>query len=339
MIFCLLISLASDKVIQPWILYATDCWRNAINNQSFVASVFLDFKKAFDCTNHSILLDKLHLYCNNHLIVNWFRHYLSGRKQRVKIEGVKSGWKGISIGVPQGSILGPLLFSLYVNDLPKSVLNSTVCMYSIFAISSSIQELNSILISDLNCIYLWLCSNRICLNLTKSVAMLICSKKKAKTISGLSIAFNGSMLKNVDVFKYLGVYVDQHLTWGYHIDKVVCKARSRLYALKRMLPLPPKVVALAFVLPCFDYCDVVWSPYTNELKNSIEKVHRKALKLIQSAEIVATLPPTMAVLREFHLAIQVFRCVNHLSPEYFYSTIEKQIQRVSSSSVYSSNPY
>ncbi len=68
-----------------------------------MASVFLDFKKAFDCINHSILLDKLRLYCNNHLIVNWFRHYLSGRKQRVKIEGVKSGWKGISIGVPQTS--------------------------------------------------------------------------------------------------------------------------------------------------------------------------------------------------------------------------------------------
>ena len=115
---------------QDVLLYVVDCWRKAIDERKFVLTGFLDLAKAFDCVNHCVLLDKLAHYGVVHSSHTWFESYLSNRMQSVKFNGLLSEWGSVCVSVPYGSILGPLLFSINVNDLPNVVKSSQLNMYA-----------------------------------------------------------------------------------------------------------------------------------------------------------------------------------------------------------------
>ena len=128
---------------------ATEAWRKDTDKKKFVGSVFFYLKKAFDCVNHQILLAKLPFYGFTTLVLEWFRSYLSGRVQKVCVGNSSSQWGNITTGVPQGSILGPLLFSLFVNDIPASVSNCVCRLYAddtiLYTSGDSISDLNQLL--------------------------------------------------------------------------------------------------------------------------------------------------------------------------------------------------
>ena len=112
------------------LLHITDSWRKAIDDSQFTAVAFLDISKAFDSVNHDILLSKLACYGVSGKSLTWFASYLSCRHQQVCLQGLSSQWGEIHVGVPQGSILGPLLFGIYMNDLPKVVGNCNLSLYA-----------------------------------------------------------------------------------------------------------------------------------------------------------------------------------------------------------------
>ena len=191
----------------------------------FTATVFIDLKKAFDTVDHDILLQKIEKYGVNGLEHIWFSSYLKNRRQLCRVNGVASNMGEISCGVPQGSCLGPLLFLIYLNDLPFSLKNSEVAMYaddtSISYSSKNIDELNEALNSDVDALKQWLEGNNLSLNLINTQAMVIGSRPNLKKISDKlvpipSFAIGNSHIDVVANAKYLGIQLDKHLVWDEH---------------------------------------------------------------------------------------------------------------------------
>ena len=147
-----------------------------------VGVVFIDLKKAFDTVDHEIVCRKLDLYGVHQRELSWFESYLSDRKQFCRVNGADSTLGNIEVGVPQGSCLGPLLFPIYVNDLPQAVQESNVSMYaddtSLCYQSHDLTQLNEAISNDLRKLDSWLQGNKLPLNIAKTHSMLICTKQK-----------------------------------------------------------------------------------------------------------------------------------------------------------------
>ena len=192
---------------QDVLVYVTDCWRKAIDESKFTAAAFLDVSKAFDSVNHDILLSKLACYGVMDNSLMWFASYLSGHRQRVTLRGSFSDWGMIRAGVPQGSILGPLLFSIYMNDLPSVVRGCQLNMYAddteLHCSSGDLFSAQHGLQCDLDSIEFWLRTNQLSLNVGKSHVMLIGSRQKLRN-SDLCVTVN-----------------DRQLTLGYHLLNIL----------------------------------------------------------------------------------------------------------------------
>ena len=183
--------------------------------------VFIDLKKAFDTVDHKILCKKLELYGVQNRELSWFESYLTNRKQICRVNGVDSEIGDIEVGVPQGSCLGPLLFLIYINDLPQAVQDSTVSMYadvtSLCYQSSDITQLNEAINGDLKQLDTWLQGNKLSLNVAKTHSMLVSTKQRHNILQSqnkdldLKICENG--LQVVQKTKYLGVEIDCSLDW------------------------------------------------------------------------------------------------------------------------------
>ena len=189
-------------------------------------AIFLDLAKAFDCVSHDILLRKLEKYGIRGNVYKLFKSYLSSRSQYVKLDNTVSSFIDIVFGVPQGSILGPLLFLIYINDLPEAS-HFFIRLFAddtfLCAQDSELWRLENNVNTELSKVYKWLVSNKLTLNYDKCKFMIVSKKKKT---SNLSIKINHKDLKQCDTYKYLGVYVDKKLSWKPHID-YICKKISK----------------------------------------------------------------------------------------------------------------
>ena len=172
----------------------------ALNAGKHVAGVFLDFRKAYDTVNHSILLKKMHAYGIRGNILDWFKKYLNNREQFTSINKTHSDKKNISCGIPQGSVLGPLLFLIYINDLP----NVSKKLYSILFADDTWQ--------------IWFASNKLTLNIEKS-HYVIFHRARLKQ-SNINITLSNISLERVTFTKFLGVIIDEKLSFTRHISYI-----------------------------------------------------------------------------------------------------------------------
>ena len=187
-------------------------------------AVLIDFRKAFDSVNHSLLLKTLYALAIVDQEYEWFTDYLKGRSQVVGFQGAFSDAESICVGVPQGSILGPLLFLLHVNDLPTVARKFSMLMYAddtvLFYFGKVAATIEKSLNEDLDLIGSWLYKNSLFLNAVKTEAMLLGTHARLSD-ADFGITFKGQPIKRVFEFKYLGVIFDEHISWNSHVKYVL----------------------------------------------------------------------------------------------------------------------
>jgi hypothetical protein len=267
-----------------------DDWLQNMDDKLCTGVCFLDISKCFDSIDHELLLKKLSKYGVRNLELLWFNDYLSNRSQCVSYNNKLSELVDINIGVPQGSTLGPLLFVLFVNDLPMFIKNGRCTMYADDTIihvskldSEEVnQELNDVLVNVEN----WYKANRLVLNVTKSNAMLINYNTAGnESADDFSVYLNESKLDNVQCTKYLGVMVDNQLKFDKHVSELVKRITAKLSWLCRLRRILPKHMLVltykSYIQPIFDYACTVWG-CSNININAIQRLQNRAARIICS---------------------------------------------------------
>ena len=268
------------------LLGLTDYIRGELSKGKLVGLVLLDLQKAFDSVDHGILLQKLEFMGIKS--VDWFRSYLSGRKQCVKVDGDVSDFLDVTCGVPQGSILGPILFLCYVNDMSVSL----SCHLSLYADDSTLiasgdnaADLGQYLSGQLASCGRWMVDNRLSLHLGKTECILIGTKHRLRAADEFRVMCDGGDVKRVDRVRYLGVMLDQHLSGQVQALGVIKKVASRLGFLYRSAAFldhqTRRVLCNALIQPCLDYCIVSWYlGLTVSIRNRLDVVQRKMARFV-----------------------------------------------------------
>ena len=295
------------------IITLVDKVSRALDTGKFIVGVFLDLKKAFDTVDHTILLKKLHAYGirDNHL--DWFKSYLNNRTQYVTYNNARSDIKTITHGVPQGSILGPLLFILYVNDFSRA---SSLLFSILFADDTSVfiegecyTGVINILNKELNSICLWLKSNKLTLNVKKSHYMMYHRTRMEKITRDVII--ENEKINEVKSFKFLDVIIDNKLTWQdhiYYIKNKIAKSMGIIYTIRKYVDRRTLInLYYSLVFPYLIYCNEVWGHANNIYTDSLVKLQKKIIRIIMHSYYNAHTEPLFRQLNilDFHkLVIQ-----------------------------------
>jgi ribonuclease P/MRP protein subunit RPP40 len=310
-----------------------DEWLSALDNGQVIGTVFLDLQKAFDIVDHNILLKKLRIYKCDDSAVEWFSSYLSTRTQKVCIGNSSSSARTVESGVPQGSILGPLLFLLFINDMPLSLAHSQPDLFAddttVHKADTNICEIQRCLNADMINICNWCRNNGMVINGNKSSCMLCGTKRKlSKMDSEFSINVNDMVIQNTPHDKLLGIYIDQHLTWERQIDHVCSIITSRITLLQRIKKYltmsSRKAFYNGYILPIIDYCCTVWGSCSKVNLDRILCLQKRAARIIMDAaydapskELFKQLAMMTIYQRiEYHKATLIYKSLNGLAPSY-----------------------
>ncbi len=312
--------LSCETQLVTFIQEITDNMANG--NQTDVA--VMDFSKAFDKVDHLRLLLKLKRIGINNKTVNWIESFLKNRQQKVVVDGHESGNCPVLSGVPQGSVLGPCLFLMYINDMPENLAsktrlfaNDTIVYFTI----SSQTDCNT-LQSDLDKLQKWEEEWLMAFNPDKCEIIHI-SRKRKPIIS--SYKLHNKILKSADKVKYLGATITQDLSWNNHINNITNKANNTLRFIKRNIRtnnIKTKELAYkTYVRPQLEYCNIVWDPWQQTYIHKLEMVQRRAArytlnKYEYQSSVTAMLQhlcwPTLQQRRQFSSLVMLYKIKNNL---------------------------
>ena len=269
---------------QTQLILLVDEILEAMDQRHQVDLIMLDFSKAFDTVAHNKLLLKLEYFGIQLHTYSWIRTWLTNRTQKVVVEGETSNHLKVLSGVPQGTVLDPLMFLLYVNDISTGI-GSSIRLFAddcvLYRVIKSTEDHDQ-LQHDLNILTEWTKQWQMVLNPAKCV-ILNCTRSLSPSLATYSI--NNVLLRSVEQHKYLGVLLHNSMSWSKHIQEIVNKASKTLNFVRRTLyqcdPLVKTSAYIALVRPILEYASAVWDPHQQYLINNIEMVQRRAARWVK----------------------------------------------------------
>ena len=290
----------SKHSTQQALITLVDKVTKSLDRNNIVISLFIDLKKAFDTVHHKILLRKLYAYGIRGILLKWFESYLTDRSQYVIYDGVKSEIRPIECGVPQGSILGPLLFIFSMND----ICNVSDLMFAIMYADDTcflmngtdLHKLIKQLNAELDYLCTWFKSNKLSLNTQKTFYMIF-HRARLKSIDGMddNVIMDNNALTKVNSIKYLGVIVDYKLNWIDHITYVknkISKGLGIMYKARRYLNKSSlKNLYHAYIYPYLTYCIEVWGCASKCQLNALLLLQKKIIRIMTFSPYLAHTDP------------------------------------------------
>lgn len=323
------------------LLKVVDDFRASMDKHFMNLLVLLDLSKAFDCVHHDLLIAKLKYLGFSSSATEWFRSYLSGRSHRVFISEVLfSNWATISTGVPQGSVLGPLLFIIYLFDLPLCIRN---CSYHMFADDvqlytpfnlSNFNEESVKMAEDVSSVIDYCNKHNLVLNISKSQAIIIGTKWYQTKFKALdlpkSITINNCTVKFSPFVKNLGVIFDCTLSWNDHCAQVAKKVFSALAQLRRNFSFIPaktrRILINTLAFPHIDYGSVLFSDMSECNNTKLQRLQNACIRFISGAKLYDHVTPIYNELRilkivkrrEYHTAVLIWKIITTGTPAYLF---------------------
>ena len=253
-------------------------WHSCLDNSGVVGTILMDLSKAFDCLPHERILAKLHAYGVDIKSLKLLQDYLSNQTQRVKLDSTLSSWLKILLGVPQSSILGPLFFNIFLNDMLWFIEKTDICNFAddntIYSCAKSVNDVIENLQSDLKIALTWFKDNQMMANPGKFQFMIL-----NKNTINKSIVINNKTIESSKSVKLLGLTIDNKLNFGIHINNICKVASAKIKSLGRIrsrLNLSQaKILYNSFILSQFNYCCLVWMFYSKTLQNKINQIQKE----------------------------------------------------------------
>ena len=320
---------------QAMLIKAVEDWKSALDDNKYVGAILTDLSKAFDVVPHGLLLAKLNAYGFNQNDVMLIKSYLSNRSFRTKIQNTRSNWCEMTKGVPQGSILGPTLFNIFLNDIfyftEEYVMYNYADDTTISYCAENSYDLSSNLEMCANIVTDWFEENGMKPNPDKYQAIVFGNKLDAPS----SFNVKGNVMKCVHSVKLLGIYIDSNLSFDEHIKSICTKASRQINVIMRMSNIldtsVKETMYKTFIKSTFNYCPVVWMMCSKANLRKLEKLQCRALRFVYSDYIssyedllVRSKQLSLSVQLMYNLAIEVYKCINGLAPTYLCSLFDLQ---------------
>ena len=310
------------------VIQTTDEILKTIDEKKLTAVFLLDLSNAFDSIDHQILFAKLQDIGASRPVIEWFESCLTSRYQFVRINTTLSTKLPVSSGVPQGSILGPLLWNSYVNNLPSEPENCSSQCYVDDTKVLLIAKMNKYLLSIQN----WCFDNQLLLNPDKTKLVIFGSRQMTAKVSDFRLFLLGKELEPVKALRDLSVTLDSNLTYNEHIVSTVSSCMSRLKQINRAKHIFDKraliIIINALVFSKLFYCSSVWGNTTQANLDKLQAVQNFACRIVCGAKNfyhITPLPwPPIRQQLYFRFAVLVFKCMTRCTPEYLKSKLVRR---------------
>ena len=326
---------------QDLMLSMIEMWRKAIDEHKVAGAILTDLSKAFDCLSHDLLIAKLEAYGFDKPALKLIRDYLKNRKQRTKVGSSYSSWRDLFYGVPQGSILGPLLFNIFMNDLFYFIEEGHIANYAddstYHAIKDNIMELLKTLEKETYSILNWFSFNEMKSNDDKC-HLIVANECKKSYQSNNFIYLRNTFLQGEDLVKLLGLQVEEDLSIETHLNSVIKKGNQKLHALMRISKYQSseklRLVMKAFIESQFNYCPLVWMFHSRTILKKINNLHERALRVVYR-DTKSSFQELLDKDKSFSihernvqkLAIEMYKVKNDLAPIPVQNLFKKVIPR------------